>query len=45
MSQKAQKPFCHDSSLACKVNKSKLQDASKSQKNCKLTRFNASNAA
>jgi hypothetical protein len=29
MQQKAQKPFCHDSSLACKVNKSKLQDASK----------------
>jgi hypothetical protein len=36
VSQKAQKPFCHDSSLACKVNKSKLQDASKSKKTANL---------
>ena len=29
VTKKSSKPFCHDSSLACKVNKSKLQDASK----------------
>ena len=36
MSQKAQKPFCHDSSLAWKVNKSKLKHASKCKKTANL---------